>query len=99
MSDPNSVMSKLEQWYRSQCNGDWEHQYGIRIDCIDNPGWSFSVDLDETGLEGRKMAPIFVDNNENDWMHCEIKGTQFVRHGDPMKLGNIIEVFIMFANT
>ena len=24
--------SSIEQWYRSQCNGDWEHQWGVQIE-------------------------------------------------------------------
>jgi hypothetical protein len=31
------------EWYTKQCNGDWEHSYGIRIDTIDNPGWSLTL--------------------------------------------------------
>lgn len=44
----------LIDWYRSECNGDWEHAYGIQIDTIDNPGWSLKIDLLETSLEGKK---------------------------------------------
>jgi hypothetical protein len=24
----------LQRWYVGQCNGDWEHQYGVRIDTL-----------------------------------------------------------------
>ena len=23
--------SWLEDWYEAQCNGDWEHQYGVKV--------------------------------------------------------------------
>jgi len=37
------LLEQVEDWYSSQCNGDWEHQYGISIDTLDNPGWSRSI--------------------------------------------------------
>lgn len=93
----DQILSKLENWYQSQCNGDWEHQYGVKIDCIDNPGWAVCVDLKETLLEYREMPALLVDNGENDWMHCKVENTQFVGYGDPKKLQSIIEVFLQFA--
>ena len=35
----------LQEWYVAQCDGDWEHSYGVKIDTLDNPGWSLKVDL------------------------------------------------------
>jgi hypothetical protein len=43
----------LQQWYLSHCNEDWEHQYGISIKNIDNPGWHLSVDLVGTEVQWR----------------------------------------------
>ncbi|UCH44768.1 MAG: hypothetical protein JSV11_10785 [Nitrospiraceae bacterium] len=39
---------RLNRWYINQCNGDWEHQYGIVIETLDNPGWRVKIDL--TGI-------------------------------------------------
>ena len=35
---------KTGDWYLSQCNGDWEHAYGVKIDTLDNPGWTLEVE-------------------------------------------------------
>lgn len=40
--------SALERWYASQCNGEWEHSYGVWIDSLDNPGWQVRISLRET---------------------------------------------------
>jgi hypothetical protein len=40
LSAPDELLGWLEQWYYDQCDGDWEHAYGIRIGTLDNPGWS-----------------------------------------------------------
>jgi hypothetical protein len=28
----------LHRWYAAQCDGDWEHEFGIRLTTPDNPG-------------------------------------------------------------
>jgi hypothetical protein len=30
---------ELQQWYLAQCDGDWEHEWGVQIGTLDNPGW------------------------------------------------------------
>jgi hypothetical protein len=45
-------LTQLERWYLSQCDGDWEHTHGIVIGTLDNAGWSLTIDLLETPLEG-----------------------------------------------
>jgi hypothetical protein len=32
-------LNELQVWYGAQCNGSWEHTYGIKIETLDNPGW------------------------------------------------------------
>lgn len=31
------ILKWLENWYSSNCDGDWEHLYGITIRTLDNP--------------------------------------------------------------
>lgn len=38
----------IQRWYANLCDADWEHQYGISLTTIDNPGWSLRIDLDGT---------------------------------------------------
>lgn len=45
MQDAGDVLGRLERWYAAQCNGDWEHTYGITIETLDNPGWTFKWSL------------------------------------------------------
>ncbi|MFK0239099.1 Imm53 family immunity protein, partial [Streptomyces vinaceus] len=33
---------------------DWEHEWGVKIATLDNPGWTVEIDLEETDLEGRE---------------------------------------------
>ncbi|MCI0660616.1 MAG: immunity 53 family protein [Acidobacteria bacterium] len=91
----NSI-EKIQSWYASQCDGDWEHQFGIAIETIDNPGWSVEIDLKGTGLEINSIdSYIFEeDKGEKDWIICEIRDNKFVGYGDENKLQLILESFI-----
>ncbi len=44
------ILAWLQDWYRSRCDGTWEHSYGVKIDTLDNPGWLVTVDLGERSL-------------------------------------------------
>ena len=41
----SNLIHWIEKWYKGNCNGDWEHSYGITIETLDNPGWDFTIDL------------------------------------------------------
>ena len=46
-------INQLMNWYASNCDDDWEHIFGIKIQTIDNPGWSFKADIVDTEVEGK----------------------------------------------
>ena len=83
----------LEKWYQQQCDGEWEHSYGITIEAIDNPGWHIKIDLCETKYAGMNMEKMQLMPNDNDWIVCYIEQRCFHGFGDPLKLSAIIEVF------
>ena len=85
-------IQKLQKWYSSQCDGDWEHEFGVKLETLDNPGWSISIDLEMTSLEGVE----FEESNqvtELDWYHLRAKDNKYVGSGDPNKLDFIISHF------
>ena len=87
----------LQTWYQAQCDGDWEHSYGIRVDTLDNPGWSVKIDLKGTDLEHEPMPPSFRDDGPDDWIRLEVKDGQFLGHGAPSKLACILGAFREWA--
>lgn len=50
--------SGLIDWYLSNCDGDWEHVYGVKLETLDNPGWILTIDLAETDLDGKTLSDI-----------------------------------------
>lgn len=92
MSNSDSL-AWLQRWYRAQCNDDGEHSYGVRIDTLDNPGWTLDVDLTGTILERQSFAPTKVERSEDDWIDCRVEKAQFRGAGGPENLGELIAVF------
>ncbi|HEY0134050.1 MAG TPA: Imm53 family immunity protein, partial [Nannocystis sp.] len=58
------VMRRLQTWYASMCDGDWEHRFGVRITTLDNPGWHVRIDILETGLEIDEFVAVRVDRSD-----------------------------------
>ena len=87
----------LENWYASNCDGDWEHCYGVKIETLDNPGWWVRIELSDTGLEDKPFSGINDTDNDDDWLVCRIDNGFFDGCGDPSKLGTIIEIFRKWA--
>ena len=83
----------LQAWYQRQCNGFWEHSYGVTIESMDSPGWLVTVDLIETPLEKETMECVRRERSSKDWLICEVTQKQFRGQGDSQKLIEILTVF------
>lgn len=68
MSGPEHVLEWLQSWYSSQCDGDWEHEWGVRVETTDNPGWFVKINLEETELADREHPHQRVTRDEHDWV-------------------------------
>lgn len=87
------VFELLQDWYYSKCDGDWEHEFGIKIDTLDNPGWSISIDLKFTELANKEFTEIDKQISENNWVQCKVDKERFIGAGGPQNLTEIIEIF------
>ncbi len=92
-------LSRLRNWYAAQCDGDWEHSYGIKIDTLDNPGWLLSVDLADTDLHGKAFQSIHRGDSEDDvdWLHCKVESGKFEAAGGVPNLPDMLEAFLVWA--
>jgi mRNA interferase MazF len=84
----------IQSWYTSQCNGEWEHQFGIRIDTLDNPGWALLVDLTGTALQSVNFEPLSENRSGSDWLSCKVEDRVFKAAGDSSKLETMLGTFI-----
>lgn len=88
-----SNLEWLEKWYQKNCDGKWEHFYGVSIKSLDNPGWIVRIDLSETAFENLKFNSMYQDNGNNDWIRCNVEDKIFTGGGDSLKLNQILQIF------
>lgn len=96
----DSTLARLQQWYAAQCDGDWEHDSGIQIETLDNPGWRVNINLEGTDLEARAFTPIehgLDSDSTTDWHRIWVAESRFEGAGDPTKLAFILEQFLAWA--
>lgn len=91
------LIRKLQSWYESQCDGDWEHQYGIKIGTLDNPGWEVVIDLSGTDLELKSFAEISDTTGEENWKICRVKDKRFEAFCGTHQLEEVIEIFMEWS--
>lgn len=91
----------LQDWYSAQCNGEWEHMYGIKIETLDNPGWWFRVDLEMTGLIDKPFTPVSEnDSSHGRWLDCKVNNIgEWSGSGDETRLAEIVTRFLDWAKT
>lgn len=89
----------IQQWYQSQCNGDWEHDYGIDIKTVDNPGWYIKINLTGTLCELKDFESIEIENNSNDWYFCLKRENNFEASCSPTNLTKILEIFRLWVES
>lgn len=91
-------LSRLQGWYNSMCNDDWEHTYGISITNIDNPGWAFTVELAGTYLYDANFENVKIQReDDNNWVLCRVIDGVFDACGGPLNLDEMLSIFLAWA--
>lgn len=98
-----TTLQRLANWYTHQCDGEWEHLGGVRIESCDNPGWWVKINLKGTGLETLTFDPK-SENVEAQriqlgprWLDCRIVDGVWNGAGDETRLEEIIELFLAWV--
>jgi len=87
-----SIINWLENWYESNCDGDWEHLFGVSIDTLDNPGWSIILNIAETQYEDVAFVDVSIDRTEHDWVRCRKIDGNIDCAGGPRNLEEMLEI-------
>jgi hypothetical protein len=91
-------LAELQAWYLRQCDGDWEHQAGVKIDTLDNPGWCIKIDLAGTLLSTRPFSPIDIRTDEQHWLVCRREDDRWCGYCGPEMLGPALRTFLDWAH-
>lgn len=83
----------LGNWYQEQCDGEWEHNRGVRLETLDPRGWELTIHLTGTSAENAEPQRLSFDSTAGEWIACSISPEQFRGAGDPRRLEQIIGIF------
>ena len=84
------LLDYLQEWYANRCNGEWEHQYGVKIETLDNPGWQVEVDLGDMSRDFRRVEH---HAGADDWLTCWVEDGKFHGACSPKNLSRVLSVF------
>ncbi len=70
----DDILAWLVSWYIEQCDGEWEHAYGLSLDTLDNPGWVVVVDAPNGRSFGVDRPLSRRDIAEDHWVFLDIVG-------------------------
>lgn len=87
------ILDWIQQWFKNNCNGDWEHGSGIQITTLDNPGWDVEIDISNTSIANLQVEWILNEKNKQDWYGVKIEDQKFNAAGDAGKLIFLLNLF------
>ena len=88
-----TLLTRLQNWYLTNCDGDWEHSYGISINTLDNPGWIIKINLADTCLQHLRYDKQ-IDNGTFDWLFIKVTDKVLEASGDTNKFSVILTIFL-----
>ena len=90
-------LERFQTWFVNQCDGDWEHDAGIAISTLDNPGWDIEVELNGTSLVGQLFTTVEWEKSEHDWLYVTVTGSKFRIACGPKNLEEALTIFCDWA--
>ncbi|MGI4885183.1 MAG: immunity 53 family protein [Janthinobacterium lividum] len=94
------LLQRIQRWYTINCNGDWEHSYGlsvwhgISVQTLDNPGWIVSIDLKDTCLNASALPYVLHERSTVNWFGYKVEKDKFEAVGGPENLTEILTYFL-----
>lgn len=98
-ADRPDVWTWLQAWYVAQCNDDWEHNHGITITTLDNPGWTATIDLAQTDLDPRTYTRRETHRSQDDWCVTWTENAIFHAACGPTNLAEALHEFRLWASS
>ncbi|MGJ8716128.1 MAG: immunity 53 family protein [Maribacter stanieri] len=87
------ILDWIQDWFKENCDGDWEHGEVIQITTIDNPGWEVEIDISNTSIASMNLDWILNETSKQDWYGVKIADQKFTAAGDISKLKFLLGLF------
>lgn len=91
-------VKRLQLWFESHCDGEWEHKFGVTIETLDNPGWTVQIDLAGTAQAQQLFEPKSINRSDGDWFFAKRTDTEFKIACGIHNLGEALKVFCDWAD-
>lgn len=88
----------FQNWFAAECDGFWEYEERVKPCNLSNPGWTLTINLRASPLEGKVMTPIDVGNDE-DWLQVTSDGNNFRAAGNEFNLIRMFAEFRRFVSS
>jgi len=89
-----NILEWIQNWFKNNCDGEWEKGDAIQITNIDNPaGWDVEIDISKTSIANLEIKWVLNENGKQDWYGVKIQNRRFRAAGDPTKLTFLLGLF------
>jgi hypothetical protein len=89
----SNMLEWLEAWYTNQCDGEWEHGWGIQMGTFETPGWYVTIELRKTKLEWKRTNWMQIGQNTPGWHAFRFTNGTFEGIGGPISLPSLLAEF------
>lgn len=82
----------LQTRFKAQCDGQWEHRHGFKIETTDNPGWWVTLEFNTSIDLTQCILPRKEYRAADDWLETKIEAQRWMGAGDPGKLEALLKL-------
>ena len=87
------ILNWIQDWFKSNCDGEWEKGEVIQITTLDTPGWEVEIDISKTSVANLEIKWILNEINRQDWYGVKVENQKFLAAGDASKLIFLLDLF------
>ncbi|OZV66877.1 immunity 53 family protein [Winogradskyella aurantia] len=87
------ILDWIQNWFKDNCDGEWEKNDIIQITTLDHPGWEVEIDISKTSVANLEIKWILNEINRQDWYGVKVENQKFLAAGDTGKLTFLLNLF------
>ena len=92
----SELLEFFSEWIFRNCDGLWEHSYGMKIESLDNPGFFVEFDIFKTNMEKINFQEVIWESSsdpDSDWLECRVEGSKWRSACSVNNLSRVISIF------
>lgn len=94
VDDTDRRLKWLEDWYAFNCDGDWEHSYGVTFIMKEHTGWSVAINVSNMIFSETNDSSKIICTPNNDNEQYQLNDGYFYGDTDSNNLSSLLDVFI-----